>query len=130
MIARLIRVEDTSQGSISVFLMDNEVFCWSLSPDAADPTKGHIPPGEYECRRFHGTKWPNTFEVLVPGHTAVLFHAGNVEADTQMCELLGSSVGKLKGNRAVLNSGATFKEFLERTKTLDGFRLIVKNCLG
>lgn len=130
MIARLIRVEDSPQGALGVLLLDKEVFACTLEPDSADPSKGHIKPGVYDCLRFHGTKWPNTFEIKVPGHTAVLFHAGNVEADTMMCVLLGSSFGKLKGQRAVLNSGMTFKEFLERTKSMNSFTLFVDDCLG
>jgi len=130
MIARLIRVEESQQGALGVYLLDDEVFCCTLEPDASDPTKGHIMPGVYDCVRFHGTKWPNTFEILVPGHTAVLHHAGNVEADTLMCVLMGSSFGKLKGQRAVLNSGNTFKEYLERTKNLNKYTLFVQNCFS
>ena len=70
--------------------------------------------GVYTVKRFHGTKWKDTFEIIVFGHTAVLFHAGNTEADTRMCILLGSTVGKLKGNRAVLNSGISFSSFMKK----------------
>ena len=38
------------------------------------------------------------------------------EADTQMCILLGSTVGKLKGNRAVLNSGISFSSFMKKMR--------------
>ena len=128
MIARLIRVEESSQGALGVLVLDREVFCCTLEPDRNDKGKLYIAPGAYDCFRFHGTKWPDTFEIKVIGHTAVLFHSGNTEADTLGCVLLGSSFGKLKGQRAVLNSGATFKEFLERTKALDHFTLFVQDC--
>jgi len=115
----VIRLEETTQGSLSVFLINGVVHGLTLEPDSADPVKGHIPGGTpdkpliYPVRRFHGTKWADTFEIIVPGHTAVLFHAGNREADTSMCVLLGSTVGKLaSGERAVLNSGATFRAFM------------------
>jgi hypothetical protein len=122
----LIRLETSDQGALGVLLLDGEAFCCTLEPDAADPVKFQIPKGSYWCRRFHGPKWPNTFEIMVPGHTAILFHAGNVEAHTTACILLGSSFGKLKGEHAVLNSGVTFTAFLERTKEISGFNLFIE----
>ena len=115
----LIRLEETPQGSIGVLLIDGTVLGWTLEPDSADPEKGHIPggtpaaPALYPVRRFHGTKWPDTFEIIVEGHTAVLFHAGNREADTRMCVLQGATIGKHLGERAVLNSGETFRTFMK-----------------
>lgn len=128
--ARIVRVENTDQGALGVLLLNDEIFCCTLEPDKDETKKLYIPAGTYGCYRFHGTKWPNTFEINVPGHTAVLFHAGNVEADTLGCILLGSSFGKLKGQRAVLNSGTTFKEFLERTKDIDRLPLVINDCYG
>jgi len=125
---KLVRIEMSDQGAIGVLTVDNSVFCFVLEPDKDQQGKLYILPGLYQCRRFHGQKWPNTFEIVVPGHTAVLFHSGNTEADTLGCLLLGSSVGKLKGNRAVLNSGATFQEFLNITKALQTFPLVVEDC--
>jgi len=125
--ARIVRLEQTAQGALGSLLLDGEIFCFTLEPDQDEKCKLCIPPGHYQCRRFHGTKWPNTFEIIVPGHTAVLFHAGNTEADTLGCILLGATTGKLKGNRAVLNSGATFQAFLERTKELPSFDLTIED---
>jgi len=122
----LIRHEETTQGAISAFLIDGVWHGVSLEPDSADPVKGHIPGGTphepkiYPVRRFHGTKWPDTFEIIVPGHTAVLFHSGNIEKHTDMCVIVGRSVGYLvSGERAVLNSGATFRSFMEK---MDGIQ--------
>jgi len=126
--ARIIRLEQTDQGSLGVLLLNDEIFCFTLEPDMWDASKGHIPAGEYQCRRFHGTKWPDTFEVIVQDHTAVLFHAGNTEADTLMCVLLGATTGKLKGNRAVLNSGNTFSAFMSRLYGFMEFTLEVRDC--
>ncbi len=123
-IAELIRLEKSSQGLIGVLRMDGVVFSFTLEPDTT-----FLKQGSYHCKRFHGEKWPNTFEIEVPGHTAVLFHAGNVELDSRGCVLLGSSVGKLKGDRAVLNSGVTFERFLEVTKDQEFFTLFITNYL-
>jgi len=115
----LYRLEQTTQGAIGSLVLFGELFCTALEPDAGDPVKNQIPAGRYKCRRFHGTRWPDTFEIIVPGHTAVLIHAGNVEAHTEMCILLGQYPGKLKGKRAVLNSGKTFEAFMKRMGGID-----------
>jgi hypothetical protein len=127
--AKIVILEESDQGALGILILDNVIFCFCLFPDAADKMKFHLPPGTYICKRFHGTKWPNTFEIVVQGHTAILFHAGNVEADSSACVLLGSTTGKLKGNRAVLNSGDTFKAFLDYTQNIDEFQLTVIDCL-
>jgi hypothetical protein len=129
--ASIVRLEQTEDGAIGVLLLDSIIFCYTLQPDSLDTKKFSIPEGEYIAKRFHGTKWPDTFEVVgegTKGHTALLFHAGNTEVDTLGCTLLGSSVNKLKGFRAVSNSGLTFKLFLEATKTLSEFPLTIKDC--
>jgi hypothetical protein len=126
--AKLIRVEMSNQGAIGVLLFDKVIFCFCLEPDIDEIGKLYISSGNYQCVRFHGSKWPNTFEILVPGHSAILFHSGNIEADTLGCLLLGSSVGKLKGDRAVLNSGQTFQSFLDYTKDVNSFPLEIIDC--
>ncbi len=108
---RIIRVERSEAGLIGVLLIDGVVECFTLQPDPAD-THFSIPVGIFPCRRYHSAKYPDTFEILVPGHTALLFHSGNVEADTHGCVLLGEAVGYLKGKRAVLSSGLAFEQFM------------------
>lgn len=132
--AHLIRLEQSEQGALGILLMDGVIFCFFLQPDANDIKKFHIPEGTYIARRFHGNKYKNTFEIVrqgtdgIDGHKHLLFHAGNVEEDTEGCILLGSTVGKLKGNRAVLNSGDTFSRFLDYTKNIDVFDVVVIDC--
>jgi hypothetical protein len=128
--ARIIRLEQSSYGALGTFLFDKEIFCVTLEPDFKDLIKHQIPAGKYECKRFNGFKWKNTFEIIVPGHTAVLFHSGNTEVDTEMCVLLGAIVGKLKSSRAVLNSGYTFQRFLDYTKNVNSFSLLIEEHYG
>jgi hypothetical protein len=127
--AEIVRLEQSSQGALGALRFDGVVFCFTLQPDANDPIKFCIPAGDYICKRFHGTKWPNTFEIIVEGHSALLFHAGNSEADSEGCVILGSSIGKLKGaSRSLFNSGFTFKLFLEHTQNVDSFPLKIIDC--
>lgn len=123
----IIRDETSEQGTLGKMYIDGVYFCETLQPDEDDKNRFYIPSGHYLCKRFHGVKWPNTFEIICPPHTALLFHAGNVETDSLGCILLGSERGKLQGNRAVLNSGVTFKKFLKVTGNVNELGLLIEN---
>ena len=104
----IIRVEEGFSGTFGVFKWFNEAVCVTLEP----PADVKIPPGRYLCQRYHSKKY-NTYEICeVPGRTKILFHAGNTMDDTTGCVLLGQYFGKLRGNRAVLNSGKTFRSWM------------------
>ena len=113
---KLIRLEETPEGAIGVLMFEEQVFCLTLEPDARDTVRFQIPVGIHPMRQFKGTeetKWHDTLEVVVKGHTVLLFHSGNVEKHSVGCILLGSEASKLRGQRAVLNSGNTFTRFKE-----------------
>lgn len=126
-LCRIIRLEKSKQGVLGVLVIDGVIFCFTLEPDINDKGKPYIPQGVYHCDRHNGTKWKNTFSIKVPGRTDILFHAGNIEADSQGCVLLGATTGKLKGERAVLNSGDTFKRFQELTKNDRELKLFIED---
>ena len=115
---KLFRLEQTDQGALGALVLDGQYFCSFLMPDAGGD-KFQIPSGQYKCKRFHGNKWKDSFEIIVEGHTALLFHAGNIEEHTEGCVCLGQYPGKLRGKRAVLNSGKTFKAFMERMEGIN-----------
>lgn len=114
-IVELVRLEESSAGTLGILKINKQVFCYTLEPpdneNAANISS--IPAQQYICQKYSSPKYPNTFEVTnVPGRTHILFHAGNTVEHTEGCVLLGATVGKLKGNRGLLNSGATFQAFL------------------
>jgi len=126
---KLLRVEESDQGTIGVMLVDGVAFCCTLEPPDKDNQSNIscIPPGAYVAMRVDSPKYGNTFEITnVPNRSHVLIHAGNVVKHTKGCILLGQYFGKLKGDRAVLNSGATFKAFLAKMENLDSFELEIK----
>lgn len=115
-ILELIRLEEGEQGTIGILKINKEVFCYTL--ELADklncPNESSIPAQQYMCMKINSPKFGETFQILnVPGRSHILFHAGNTSNDTLGCILLGQTVGKLKGNRAILNSGNTFNLFLD-----------------
>ena len=114
---RIVRLEDNFQfGMFGVLLINSEIYCVTLEPHEYSNHKNVscIPIGQYECHKTVSFKYGTTYEICnIPDRTNVLFHAGNERDDTEGCILLAEKFGKLRGNRAILNSGATFTKFLD-----------------
>lgn len=128
----LIRLEENEIfGTFGVLKIQGEVFCVTLEPPDKNNAQGvsSIPAQEYLIERYSSKRFGETFQVMnVPGRDAVLFHAGNVVADTHGCILLAQYFGKLKENRAVLNSGATFKAFMDLMAGYASANLTIKEA--
>jgi hypothetical protein len=128
-ILELIRLEETGQGTIGVLKINKEVFCFTLEPsdELNKQNISSIPAQQYKCEKYYSQKHGWTFEVKnVPDRTFILFHAGNRIEDTEGCPLLGSEVGKLLGNRAVLNSGKTFHRFMTLLNDQEELHLTIR----
>lgn len=114
-IVELIRLEESEAGTFGILRIDKEVFCATLEPADRENevNRSSIPAQQYMCKPVESPTHGGTFEVTnVPGRTHILFHAGNVVDHTQGCIILGQHFGKLHDQRAVLNSGHTFQQFL------------------
>jgi hypothetical protein len=129
-------MEESEDGTFGALLLNGKVFCVTLEPPDRNnaPNISNIPPGQYIAKRATSPlvqkitkgKHKDTFEITnIPGRAKVLFHPGNTVADTQGCVLLGQYWDKLKGDRAVLNSGATFDKFMERLAGVSEFSIVV-----
>jgi hypothetical protein len=129
-ILELIRLEeDFPGGTFGVLKINKEVFCVTLEPPDQENERNisSIPAQQYECQRIVSPRYGETFQVMnVPGRDHVLFHTGNVVDHTQGCIILAQYFGKLKGDRAVLNSGATFQLFMERLQNYNFVHLTVR----
>jgi len=129
---KIVRVEtDANNGTFGALILGGEMFCITLEPYSRDNalSVSCIPTGQYTCRRYSSSKYKNTFEVSgVQDRTKILFHAGNIDEHTAGCILLGEKIGKLKGDRAVLNSGKTFDKFLSMLSLADEFKLTIVEC--
>jgi len=130
MILELIRLEENDQfGTFGVLKINKKVFCVTLEPSDKlnAPFVSSIPAQQYRCLRIKSPKYGETFEVTkVPGRDSVLFHGGNTVGDTQGCILLAQHFGKLNYNRAILNSGITFQNFMRALKGHDEVHLTIK----
>lgn len=130
-ILEVIRLEETRQGTIGILKIDKEVFCYTLEPpdNLNERNRSSIPTQQYICEPYTSSKFGKTWMIMdVPFRTYVLFHKGNVLEHTSGCLLLGSEVGKLRGNRAVLNSGKTFAHFMDKLSCDHVVSLTIKTC--
>ena len=119
---RLIRLEENyTHGTFGVLIINTELFCYTLEPrDEENETNiSSIPAQQYLCKPYKSQKYPDTFQICnVPDRFKILFHPGNTIHDTAGCICLGETIGKLRGERAILNSGKTFNLFLSRMKIM------------
>jgi len=128
-IIEIIRLEENFKyGTFGVVKINKQVFCVCLEPADLENKQNvsSIPSQQYVCERYSSAKYPNTFQIInVPDRNYVLFHSGNTIKHTKGCILLAQYFGKLKGNRAVLNSGNTFNSFMNSMHRIDKFHLTV-----
>ena len=126
---RLIRLEENYiYGTFGALIIDSKLFCWTLEPpdELNQVSISSIPAQQYRCRRYSSDQYPDTFKVMnVPGRTSILFHKGNLNEHTEGCILVGEKIGKLRAGRALLNSGNTFKQFMEIMEGIDEFSLTI-----
>jgi len=119
MILELIRLEENyDYGTFGVLKTGKMVFCVTLEPrdELNAPFISSIPAQQYMCKRVNSPKYGRTWQVEnVPGRLSVLFHPGNVAEHTEGCIILAEHFGKLRMDRAVLNSGVTFRNFMHVT---------------
>lgn len=82
--------------------------------------------GTYKCKRTTYIKggYP-TFEIMIAGHSRVLFHRGNKEGDSEACVLVAESFTTLDNATAIGDSKGGFSEFWWLVKDLQEFDLEV-----
>lgn len=118
-ILELIRLEESEDGTLGVLKINKQIFCYTLEPQDRlnKPNESSIPAQQYLCHRWTRSNDEQTWIVVdVPDRHGIMFHAGNTASDTAGCILLGDTIGKLRNDRAVLNSGKTFQRFMELTQ--------------
>ena len=129
-VIELTRLEENFEfGTFGIWRINKEVFCVTLEPrDEENETEiSSIPAQQYELQRVktnlavvHKYGYDNTFEIMnVPNRTKCMVHPGCLVKNTFGCVLLAEQYGKLQGNRAILNSGKTFKKFMQIMEGID-----------
>lgn len=85
-----------------------------------------IQNGRWLCKKtwYHKGDYA-TFEIVIPGHSRVLFHRGNKETDSEACVLVAESFAVVDGQTVIADSKGGFDEFWNMVKHLDEFDLVV-----
>jgi hypothetical protein len=108
LLQRLPSDEHRTHGDLYI---DGQWCCYTLEDVVRDvKIKGEtaIPAGTYRITLEHSPRFgPNTITVnKVPGFVGVRIHAGNTEADTEGCPL----VGQVRADASILHSRAALDE--------------------
>lgn len=134
----LVRVAIAPEGCFGVLLIDGvpagPVTIERTYPLVESRPRGpqfvKIPSGRYRCVRtmYHRGGY-ESFEVTgVLGHSRLLWHAGNVEEDSEGCILVGQRFGFLSGRPCVISSRLAFGEFMRLTGGRQSFDLLVRSA--
>lgn len=128
-IVELHRLEGhPSFGTFGIWKINKSIFCVTLEPPDKEnkPFESSIPSQQYIVYKRKHPKFGEVFEVMnVPGRTGIFIHSGCIVKDTQGCICLAEHFGKLKGDRAILNSGKTYKHFMEVMEGIKFFHLTI-----
>ncbi len=112
----LVRVAVLPEGAFGVLKHAGLPFAVTLErtyPFAGGLQMTKIPIGRHRCVPTWFLRGAyRTFEILAEGHTRLLFHRGNLEADTDGCVLVAESFGLLQGTPGILDSSNGFAEFM------------------
>ena len=129
MVLELIRLFEAENGTLGALKINKLPFCVTLEPaDRLNQISiSSIPAQQYDVKRIVSPTYGDCFEIMnVPGRTHILFHPGNTDDDTEGCILLAQYWGKLRGDLAVLNSGATYRKFMAMMEGRTRLHLTVK----
>lgn len=131
-VIELTRLEENALcGTFGVLRINKQVFCVTLEPADLENMAGRssIPAQQYRMQRVMSNRFGETFEVCdVPGRTLIRLHPGNRTRDTEGCIILAQHYGKFSGDRAVLNSGETFRAFMRHMAGHGTAHLTIHEC--
>ncbi len=108
-------------GTYSVLLWNYDPF--AISVEMAPPVL--LDGGYHAHRDFYHTGGYETFEIEVEGHDRILFHKGNHGSESKGCVIIAESFVRLRGNVSIADSKHGFAEFIELTKDLKEFDILV-----
>ena len=114
---RIIREPSTVAATMGILLIDGVFTCWTLEDVVREvkiPGETAIPAGRYDVRLSLSQRFQKLLpEVLaVPGFTGIRIHAGNTQADTAGCLL----VGRIRADDRVEESKLALMHVMEQLR--------------
>lgn len=106
----------TPLGTFGTLTLPSGVVLYTVERPWLDnrPRVSCIPEGEYECRprQFFRGGYPASEILDVQGRSHILFHVANRPRDVEGCIGVGSRLGAVAGDWAVLDSKTGFRQFM------------------
>lgn len=134
MTVHIVRSESSDHGTFGALCIGDEILMVGELPWKNNQRNvSCIPMGTYLCKMMLSPKFGMVYHIIdVPGRSHILFHVGNYvgdkgkgfKSDSDGCVVVGTKLGHLSGQRAVLNSREGLKRFHELTNQ-EPFKLIV-----
>ena len=127
----LYRHTMTKRVTLGLLVLNGEPLACTLEEPWQNnkPQISCIPEGTYDCIPHSGARFKNVWRLEdVPNRSDVLIHNGNTLDHTEGCILVGSNIGEILGQPAVLNSKVTLNKLREILPK--EFRLTIKNLKG
>lgn len=136
-------IANNPDGVPGVLIKGVDIICMTLEEEWQNNARNIscIPEGSYICKRITRPSGQVTFQVMdVPGRSAILFHPGNTEEDTQGCILTGlqfgtmmrkdEDTGEMREKFAIEpgTSKAAFDKFMATIGDRQSFALHIKWC--
>jgi hypothetical protein len=124
---KITRLEYGENETIGVLQLFGKVLCYTLELPWKDNKQNIscIPTGKYKCivAKYKGKdRW---LIQNVPNRDGIFIHEGNVHSEIKGCVLIGSGIGYLNDDRAVLGSANAMHEFMLKTKGMNEIELEV-----
>lgn len=134
----IVRYDEGNQGTRGLFLCGSLSFHSLELPDRGNAANiSRIPAGEYvikevQARHAIGGRRDLYLVLDVPGRGGILVHAGTWAGDRALgyrssvygCILIGKSIGTYLGQKAIFNTRAAVREFMEYLDGKSGRLLI------
>ena len=117
MTLRVIREPSTAAATMGILLIDGVFTCWTLEDVVREvkiPGETAIPAGRYAVQLSLSQRFQKLLpEILtVPGFTGIRIHAGNTQADTAGCLL----VGRIRADDRVEESKLALMHVMEQLR--------------
>lgn len=111
---KLTRVGEYQDATFGVLSVDGRPICVTLEDKWRNNERmvSCIPKGKYIIKRHKSPKFGDCFKLQdVPGRSDILIHAGNTDADTHGCILLGTMFGTVGDKAGILSSRSAMTWF-------------------
>lgn len=119
-------------GIFGEFTFDGDPGRFCVTLEHSYNLQAKLQPGIYTCVRgthaLHNGVPFETFEITgVPGHSGILFHAGNFNRHSEGCVLVGHTIATdpVTGDEMITGSKDEFAQFMARLDGVDSFQLDV-----